>query len=40
MVLAGQEKVVCNKTNRKFFEDSLVKDKDIVEFEDAEHEIL
>lgn len=37
MVLAGQENIVCNDASRKFFTESPLQDKDLIEYEDADH---
>ena len=34
MVLAGQENIVCNDASRKFFTESPLQDKDLIEYED------
>ena len=30
MILAGKETLVCNKTSKNFFENSILKDKDLI----------
>lgn len=40
MVLAGDEVLVDNNTSRNFFDTSVVKDKDLIEYGDANHCIM
>eukprot|EP00352_Strombidinopsis_acuminata_P000507 CAMPEP_0176339234 /NCGR_PEP_ID=MMETSP0126-20121128/607_1 /TAXON_ID=141414 ORGANISM="Strombidinopsis acuminatum, Strain SPMC142" /NCGR_SAMPLE_ID=MMETSP0126 /ASSEMBLY_ACC=CAM_ASM_000229 /LENGTH=65 /DNA_ID=CAMNT_0017682713 /DNA_START=1114 /DNA_END=1311 /DNA_ORIENTATION=+ len=39
MILAGQEQLVCNNAAKTFFEMTEVEDKDLVEYDDADHSI-
>ena len=40
MVLGGQEQIVCNATAKDFFNKSEVAERDLVEYEDADHCIM
>ena len=40
MITAGQDTVCCSNESKKFFENSTVEDKSIMDFSDANHEIV
>ena len=40
MILGGQDSLVDNKASRSFFENSELKDKDLIQYDDADHCIL
>ena len=40
MILGGKDNIVDNKAARKFFENAIVKDKDIITYDDADHCIM
>ncbi len=40
MVLGGKDTLVCNKAAKQFFENNELKDKDLIEYEDANHCII
>ena len=40
MILGGKDTLVCNKTAKQFFENNELKDKDLIEYEEANHCII
>ena len=40
MILGGRDQLVCNKASRQFFEVNPLKDKDLIQYDDADHAII